>query len=110
MKICRNIPEIREFVRSRILAGHRIGLVPTMGALHAGHVSLATHARAACDTVVATIFVNPTQFGDISDLENYPRTEEQDLAKLQAAQEEADKEVIPEHEELDVGKDPKFKR
>lgn len=56
-----------------------------MGALHAGHISLIERARAECDTVVVSIFVNPTQFNDPSDLQNYPRSEEQDLELLAAA-------------------------
>ena len=63
----------------------RVGFVPTMGALHAGHVALADAARTACDSVVASIFVNPTQFGDPSDLAAYPSTLDADLEKLRAA-------------------------
>ncbi|KCV81393.1 pantoate--beta-alanine ligase [Actibacterium atlanticum] len=59
-----------------------IGVVPTMGALHEGHLSLVRAAQAECDLVIVTIFVNPTQFNDEGDLETYPRTEEQDLAML----------------------------
>lgn len=78
MKLCRRASE---------LAGYRgtVGFVPTMGALHAGHLSLVEGCRKACDTVVVSIFVNPTQFNDPKDLENYPRTEEADLALLEAA-------------------------
>jgi pantoate--beta-alanine ligase len=61
-------------------AGRRVGLVPTMGALHAGHVSLMTRARAECEIVAVTIFVNPLQFGDPEDIAHYPRTLEWDLA------------------------------
>lgn len=66
-------------------AGERIALVPTMGNLHAGHLSLLEVARRNADRVVATIFVNPTQFGEGEDFEAYPRTEAEDLAQLKAA-------------------------
>lgn len=64
--------------------GETIGVVPTMGALHQGHLSLARAARAACDRVIVTIFVNPKQFNNPDDLENYPRTEEDDARKLES--------------------------
>ncbi len=82
MQICRSISAIRDAVAGFRAAGESVGLVTTMGALHAGHMSLVAAAKADNDRVVATIFVNPTQFGDPKDLETYPRTEEADLAML----------------------------
>ena len=79
------IDDLRLAVRDARLAGKKIGCVPTMGALHDGHLSLVEAARRETDFVVVTIFVNPTQFGPNEDLEKYPRPLEADLAKCQAA-------------------------
>jgi pantoate--beta-alanine ligase len=70
----------RQFAHDERVAGRRVGLVPTMGALHQGHVSLFRAAKAASDVVIATIFVNPRQFADENDLAHYPRTLEHDRA------------------------------
>ncbi|MEX2142829.1 MAG: pantoate--beta-alanine ligase [Pirellulales bacterium] len=78
------VAELQTLVRAERLAGKRIGLVPTMGALHEGHLSLVDAARRECSFTVATIFVNPTQFGPNEDYARYPRTLEQDLALLAA--------------------------
>ena len=74
-------------------AGRRVGLVPTMGALHEGHLSLIAQARAECDTVAVSIFVNPLQFGDPADIAHYPRTLERDL--LVCAEAGADVVFVP---------------
>ena len=83
MNVIRGIAELRTMLRSR-RAG-MVGLVPTMGALHAGHESLFRAARAECATVVASVFVNPAQFGDPADLEHYPRDEAHDVATAEHA-------------------------
>ena len=75
-----------------------IGFVPTMGALHAGHRSLVEKARKECQTVVVSVFVNPTQFNDKNDLKHYPRTPEADAAVLEAAG--ADYVLMPSVEEI----------
>ena len=77
------LPGLRKELDRRRAGGQTIALVPTMGNLHEGHLTLAAAARAACDVVVATIFVNPLQFGPKEDLARYPRTFAADIAALQ---------------------------
>ncbi len=77
--VAETLAEIRASIRDSRKAGRTIGFVPTMGALHAGHVSLIERARSECDTVVVSIFVNPTQFGPNEDFQRYPRPRELDL-------------------------------
>ncbi len=81
-KIIRKISELREIVQGWKAAGDSVGVVPTMGALHQGHLSLARAARDGCDRVIVTIFVNPTQFNDPTDLDKYPRDEASDIDQL----------------------------
>ncbi|MDQ0393926.1 pantoate--beta-alanine ligase [Labrys monachus] len=83
--ITRTVSDLRHAVRKFRDEGDRIGLVPTMGALHDGHIALVREARKRAARVIATIFVNPAQFSPAEDLAKYPRTEEADLARLSAA-------------------------
>ncbi len=83
MKWVRTVGELRDTLSAQ--RGAVIGFVPTMGALHRGHVTLFDTARRECDVVVASVFVNPTQFNDPADLAAYPRVEDRDGAMAQAA-------------------------
>jgi pantoate--beta-alanine ligase len=80
--IVRTVADLRRLARGWKAKGETVGVVPTMGALHDGHLSLARRARAECDRVVTTIFVNPRQFNNPEDLKKYPRSEEADAALL----------------------------
>lgn len=81
--IIRDKAGLRAMVSPWKRAGEVVGVVPTMGALHDGHLSLVAAAKAACDRVIVTIFVNPKQFNNPDDLANYPRTESEDARKLE---------------------------
>ena len=83
--ILRDVASLRAVVADWRGAGQVVGVVPTLGALHAGHLSLVAAARAGCDRVIVTIFVNPAQFNNPDDLKNYPRTEAADAALLAGA-------------------------
>ncbi|HET6314245.1 MAG TPA: pantoate--beta-alanine ligase, partial [Chloroflexia bacterium] len=84
MKVIATIQELRD-ARAGLPQGRTLGLVPTMGYLHAGHISLVDMARRECDLVAVSIFVNPTQFGPREDFSRYPRDTERDLAMLRDA-------------------------
>ncbi|MFC4260243.1 pantoate--beta-alanine ligase [Marinobacter lacisalsi] len=84
MRTTHTIKELRAIVRSYRSQGKRVGLVPTMGNLHEGHLALVRRAREAADVVVTSIFVNPMQFGAGEDLDTYPRTLAEDQRRLEA--------------------------
>lgn len=93
-----SIKSWQEFRNSTKLKGRTIGFVPTMGALHEGHISLFNKSKTENDLTVGSIFVNPTQFNDPEDLERYPRTFEDDFKKLNEAG--VDYILYPEHDEI----------
>jgi pantoate--beta-alanine ligase len=103
MRVIITVPELQKQLKETGLSP--VGFVPTMGALHEGHLSLAENAMKKCPVVVVSIFVNPTQFNDKKDLENYPRTPERDLELLMKVLRETDlvftpgvKEIYPEED------------
>ncbi len=98
MRTARSVADVREALRPARREERRIGLVPTMGALHEGHLSLVRRARADCDVVVVSLFVNPTQFNEAADLASYPRDEQRDAAL--AAETGADVLFAPPVEEV----------
>src|SRR5499433_2118047 len=98
MEIIRTVSWMKQAVRQARAENHVIGFVPTMGALHEGHLSLLRRARSECSKVFASIFVNPAQFGPHEDLSKYPRTFASDVGKLEAHG--ADALFAPEPEEI----------
>lgn len=103
MEVYKTKAELSGLLSSLTASGKTIGLVPTMGALHAGHASLVHQALLENDMVLVSIFVNPTQFNDPSDLENYPRTLESDLLLLEKLQ--VDLVFVPSQKEMYPEKD-----
>lgn len=98
MKTFTTVAALQEAVAAAKRENKTIGLVPTMGALHEGHLSLIHKAKSMCDVVVVSVFVNPIQFNNKEDLEKYPRTVEADLEKLESAN--TDMVLLPSVEEM----------
>lgn len=104
MEVIRTVAGARAACDAARVEGRTVGLVPTMGAFHAGHVSLMRRARAECDLAVVSIFVNPTQFGDLADLAAYPREEAADIHAAEALG--VDVVFAPSVEEMYPGGEP----
>jgi pantoate--beta-alanine ligase len=107
MKVCRSIADVQELLGQWRAEGHTIGFVPTMGALHPGHLSLITLSRADNTRTIVSIYVNPAQFGPKDDFGHYPRPIEADIAQLEAAGADAlylaqDAEMYPSNSELRI--------
>ena len=98
MLIFKKVVDLQSFLAEKRRQGNIIGFVPTMGALHQGHLSLVKRAKEQSDLAVVSIFVNPTQFNDVKDLEKYPRTTEADISLLISA--DCDILFLPEVEEV----------
>lgn len=98
MIIFQKVSEIQNFVLQKKKQGYRIGFIPTMGALHEGHLSLISRSKAENGLTVASIFINPTQFNDKKDFEKYPRMVELDVQKLESV--ECDILFLPSVEEM----------
>jgi pantoate--beta-alanine ligase len=97
-QIIRTLKELREIVAGWKAKGETVGVVPTMGALHQGHLSLVRAAKSECDRAIVTIFINPKQFNNPEDYKNYPRTEEEDARKLISLR--ADVVYVPDGEQM----------
>ncbi len=97
-EIIRTLVELRSKVAGWKAAGESVAVVPTMGALHQGHLSLVRAAKEACDRVIVTIFINPKQFNNPEDYKNYPRTEDEDARKLIALK--ADVVYVPDGDQM----------
>ncbi|MBI1183753.1 pantoate--beta-alanine ligase [bacterium] len=98
MRIARSLSELKNSLDSLQASQKKVGFVPTMGALHSGHIALVNEAARQCEVVVCSIFVNPTQFNDPADFEKYPRTDEADIEAL--CETRGDIIYFPKYEEL----------